>query len=134
MIVKVVEVLSMEHFLKDSIEFTDEEGESPQPIMLKTSFYKMKYIAVKSKIMDNQKDLGYSVECKNRILCITPNEYEIMKMEINRNGCCFASIPNIKTQNDIIVNTNISEKEMHLHTMSPIDSKITCIVKVTKLV
>ena len=35
-----------------------------------------------------------------------------------------------KTQNDIIVNTNINEKEMHLHTMSPIDSKVTCIVKV----
>lgn len=125
--------MNMEHFLKDSIEFTDEEGESPQPIMLKTSFYKIKFIAVKSKIMDNQKDLGYSVECKNRILCITPNEYEIMKKEINRNGCCFACIPNIKTQNDIIVNTNISEKEMHLHTMSPFDSKVTCIVKVDQL-
>jgi hypothetical protein len=123
----------MEHFLKDSIEFTDEEGESPQSIMLKTSFYKIKFIAVKSKIMDNEKDLGYSVECKNRILCITPNEYEIMKMEINRNGCCFACIPNVKTQNDIIVNHNINEKEMHLHTISPVDSNITCIVKVNKL-
>ena len=126
--------MNMEHFLKDSIEFTDEEEESPQPIMLKTNFYKIKFITVKSKIMDNQKDLGYSVECRNSILCITPNEYEMMKMEINRNGCCFACIPNIKTQNDIIVNTNnINEKEMHLHTMSPFDSKITCIVKVNQL-
>ena len=126
--------MNMEHFLKDSIEFTDEEEESPQPIMLKTSVYKIKFITVESKIMDNQKDLGYSVECRNRILCITPNEYEMMKMEINRNGCCFACIPNIKTQNDIIVNTNnINEKEMHLHTMSPFDSKITCIVKVNQL-
>lgn len=120
----------MDHVLEDSAEFTDEEE---KPVMLQTNFYNIKFIAVKSKIMDNQKDLGYSVECRNRILCITPNEYEIMKMEIDRNGCCFACIPNVKTQNDIIVHTNINEKEIHLHTISPVDSKITCIVKVDKL-